>query len=416
MPTQLFSKCSIWLMRTLEQEYYNLSLWYFVSFISGIIFYFSLSFEPPWLLIMLIFLGSLLLLYLRRYGLLWHLISGIIVAFTFSLLISKYRILNVNTITLGEPIISKVDGTVESIKFTTKGIQIILSKAKIYKLNTSFEKIRISVPTKYSSNISVNERISLLTKLYKAQRSTIAGGCDFGFYAYFAGISATGYAMSGPEILSSNNTVIKGGMYKVRKIIYDNLIKTIGNIKGNIAAAILLGETKGIDKQLIQTMQRSGISHILCVSGLHLSLVAMIFFIASRFILNLFDFIAFNFNTKLIAAIISLLSSYCYLELTGMQIAATRAFIMTTIFILAIITERSAYPLRSIVIAAAIILCINPEYILHPSFQLSFIAVLSLVSGYEFYLKNRWILGESKGLLGQLRFYIASNIYSSFLS
>ncbi len=133
MPTQLFSKCSIWLMRTLEQEYYTLSLWYFVSFISGIIFYFSLSFEPPWLLIILIFLGSLLLLFLRRYGLLWHLLSGIIVAFTFSLLVSKYRILNVNTITIGEAIISKVDGTVESIKFTTKGIQIILSKAKIYK-------------------------------------------------------------------------------------------------------------------------------------------------------------------------------------------------------------------------------------------------------------------------------------------
>lgn len=255
----------------------------------------------------------------------------------------------------------------------------------------------------------------MLTKLYKPQRRAI-GGYDFGFYAYFAGISATGYAMSGPKILSPNNTVIKGVMYKVRKIIYDNLIKTIGNIKGNIAAAILLGETKGIDRQLMQTMQRSGISHILCVSGLHLSLGAMIFFIASRFVLNLFDFIAFNFNTKLIAAIISLLSSYGYLELTGMQIAATRAFIMTTIFILAIITERSAYHLRSIVIAAAIILCINPEYILHPSFQLSFIAVLSLVSGYEFYLKNRWILGESKGLLGQLRFYIASNIYSSFLA
>lgn len=57
----------------------------------------------------------------------------------------------------------------------------------------------------------------------------------------------------------------------------------------------------------------------------------------------------------------------------------------------------------------------NPEYVFHPSFQLSFIAVLSLISGYEFYIKNQWILGECNGIIAKIRFYVASNIYSSFL-
>lgn len=217
--------------------------------------------------------------------------------------------IKVNTITITEPIISKVDGVVESIKLTTNGVQIILSKAKIYRSNTSFEKIRVSIPAKYATKIFINSQIRLLTKLYKPQRSAIPGGYDFGFYAYFSGISATGYAMSEPEILSHNSAAKNGIIYKIRKIIYDNLIEVIGRDQGNIAAAILLGETKGIDKQLMQDIQRSGISHILCVSGLHLSLVVMIFFITSRVLLNLFDFIAFNYNTKLIAAIISLISS-----------------------------------------------------------------------------------------------------------
>lgn len=67
------------------------------------------------------------------------------------------------------------------------------------------------------------------------------------------------------------------------------------------------------------------------------------------------------------------------------------------------------------VIASCIILFLNPEYVFHPSFQLSFVAVLSLISGYEFYQKNKWVLGESKGIFAIIKFYIASNIYSSFL-
>nr|WP_269429142.1 ComEC/Rec2 family competence protein [Rickettsia amblyommatis] len=77
---------------------------------------------------------------------------------------------------------------------------------------------------------------------------------------------------------------------------------------------------------------------------------------------------------------------------------------------------RSCFPLRSLTIATFIILSLNPEYIFHLSFQLSFIAVLSLVAGYEFYLKNSWLLGEKKGIFGAVKFYTASNIYSSFLA
>ena len=99
-----------------------------------------------------------------------------------------------------------------------------------------------------------------------------------------------------------------------------------------------------------------------------------------------------------------------------MQIAATRAFITAVIFVYGIIIGRSCFPLRSLAIAAFIILSLNPEYIFHPSFQLSFIAVLSLVAGFEFYLKNSWLIGENKGIFGAVKFYMASNIYSSFLA
>ncbi|KJV61413.1 competence family protein [Rickettsia amblyommatis str. Ac/Pa] len=87
----------------------------------------------------------------------------------------------------------------------------------------------------------------------------------------------------------------------------------------------------------MQDMRQSGISHVLCVSGLHLSLVVMIIFLTTRFLLNLSNYLTYNFNIKLISAYCSLIGSFGYLELSGMQRAATRAFITAAIFIYGII-------------------------------------------------------------------------------
>jgi len=404
------------LRNILEREYSSLSLWYFVSFIGGIIIYFALPTEPSTLYISALLFFSLPLLTLRKHGILWQFSSSLIIAFNFGMLAGKFRVISLNNIFIEKSVISQVEGIVASIKPTTKGRQVVLRETKIYKANEKINKIRISIPTKYSNNINTHDHIKLLAKLYSPQNSLLPGGYDFGFHAYLSGIGATGYAMSPVVITASSDLYNNGIVYKIRKIIYNRLIDNLGSLKGNFAAAILLGETKAIDRQLMKDMRQSGISHILCVSGLHLSLVAMILFISIRFLLNLSNFIAFNYNIKIIAAICSLIGSYGYLELSGRQIAASRAFIMTAIFIIAIIIERACYPLRSLAIAAFIILSLNPEYIFHPSFQLSFVAVLSLVAGYEFYIKNQWVLGDSKGIFASIKFYMASNIYSSFLA
>lgn len=403
------------LKNILEREYHNISLWYFVSFISGIVIYFSLGTEPSFIVILIFFTVSILLLVLRH-NIFWRFISGLIIAFLFGILISKYRVSTLHVATIEKPIISRISGTIESMKPSIHGMQIILKQVTIHKTKKLLEKIRLSISQKYVKNIGVGDSIDIIASLYKSQSSIIPGSYDFAFYAYLASIGATGYAMSSPNIISHHNFYINNLVYKIKKNIYNRLIQVIGSTKGNFIAAILLGETKAIDRQLMKEMRQSGISHILCVSGLHLSLVAMIFFISTRFLLNLSNYVAYNYNIKSIAATCSLLGSYCYLELSGIQIAATRAFIMTVIFIYASQSGRSIYPLRSLAIAAFIILSISPEYVFHPSFQLSFVAVLSLMAGYEFYIKNQWMLGESKGIFASLKFYLASNIYSSFLA
>lgn len=409
------------MINRLLDEYHHLNLWYFVSFIFGIVAYLSLDYEPNTIYIVALFILSIVVLCFRRYGIIWVFLSGLIVSFSFGVAVSKYRTLSIKFEALDHTLSATIDGTISSIKPITNGDQVTLSDVLFYKNKKYHDKfpssIRLNIGSEYLGDFIVGDRIRVNAFLTPHHPSLLPGGYNFELYNFFSSIGAIGYAKAKPKIIYKKEiTRIDVYIHKIRCVIYQRLIEVLGQDKGNFAAAILLGEGKGIDKSIMQNMRHSGISHILCVSGLHLSLVAMLFFVSTRFLLNFSDYISFRYDIKIIASIISLVGSFLYLMLSGMQIAATRAFIMTAIFILSVIIGRTPYPLRSISIAAFVILCMNPEYVMHPSFQLSFIAVLSLISGFEFYMKNQWILGSSKGIIANMKLYILANIYSSAIA
>ena len=79
-----------------------------------------------------------------------------------------------------------------------------------------------------------------------------------------------------------------------------------------------------------------------------------------------------------------------YLFISGAQIAAIRAFIMVAFVMLAVILDREADSARSVCLAAFIILLFAPESLFTPSFQMSFVSVLALVSSYELALPDNY--------------------------
>ncbi len=92
-----------------------------------------------------------------------------------------------------------------------------------------------------------------------------------------SGIEASGYALTAPLIISNNSSEFSKYIKSKRRKIYARLLEVLGKEEGNFAAAILIGETKAIPKDISENMRNSGVAYILSVSGLHLSLVAMIF-------------------------------------------------------------------------------------------------------------------------------------------
>ena len=78
-----------------------------------------------------------------------------------------------------------------------------------------------------------------------------------------------------------------------------------------------------------------------------------------------------------------MLAPVFYLVISGAAASATRAFVMLAMMLLAILLDRPALSMRSLALAAAILLLLRPEAITEPGFQMSFAAVASLIAVAE---------------------------------
>lgn len=124
----------------------------------------------------------------------------------------------------------------------------------------------------------------------------------------------------------------------------------------------------------------------------------------------LFPPLALRYNSKKVAALFAIVLSFVYFIISGMQIPAERAFLMILVVLMGVLSNREAISLRSISLAAFIVLLFSPQALVSASFQMSFAAVLVMTAFYEcyakkitdFFAKNRfynYILGYFAGIL-----------------
>lgn len=311
---------------------------------------------------------------------------------------------------------SIVKGRIDNITPLDHGHRVLMSNLKIRNLKKEEtpERIRLTFRTKLN-DAKIGDRAKVMAILSKPKQPYLPNSYNFARDAYFKKIGAVGHSVSEFTVLYEDKKSIIGKLNTLRNNIQTRVNQAIGSYNGSIATALMLNEYSNIDKKVLQNLRATGLAHILSVSGMHLSLVAAIFFFSSRLLLNCCEPIALRVHCKKIAATISLFGSLAYLLISGMEVAAVRSFIMTSMIIISIILDRTSNPMRAIALAATIILIISPENIIHPSFQMSFGAVIALVSCYEFFTKLKFNFSEFN-FIQKILFYLLSLSFSSLVA
>ncbi len=147
------------------------------------------------------------------------------------------------------------------------------------------------------------------------------------------------------------------------------LYTTMGGEEGAVCAALLLGDRSFLSGETSLQFQRSGTSHLLALSGLHVSILIgfVEFFLRKLYV------------PKLIRGILIPLLALGYLALTGFALSTVRAVLMACVMYLAFLWRARYDSLTAICVALVLILFVTPYAVWDISLWLSFIAAASIV-------------------------------------
>lgn len=179
-------------------------------------------------------------------------------------------------------------------------------------------------------------------------------------------------------------------IYRERMRLGGIIDRSLSEENASFQKAIILGFQRGIGQDMRDAFSATGLAHLLSISGTHFGMLAFIIFKLTKALVRSlpvkFLTRASLYITPTQAAVILTLPVLAfYAVMSGLSTPTIRSFIMIFIYMLALFLGREGEWLNSLSIAAVIILLWNPGALFELSFQLSFMAVLSL--GYV--IENR---------------------------
>lgn len=207
------------------------------------------------------------------------------------------------------------------------------------------------------------------------------GGFDFRRVAWFQRLGAIGYSRH-PLLMLAPPGRGEQGLNRLRAALSAGIQARIRGDPGAFAAGVMTGDRSGFSRAAIEDLRASSLAHLLAISGMHMAFLIGFVFALIRGGLALVPHIALRLNTKKVAAALSLPVAIFYLLLSGANVATERACIMICVMLGAVLLDRRALSLRSVAISATILLCLRPETLLTPGFQMSFAATTALVAGF----------------------------------
>lgn len=277
-----------------------------------------------------------------------------------------------------------VTGQIETIELREKDRRLTIRPDTIEGVAEEDLPYRVRVVWRGApADVMPGDLVRIPSVLSPPPGPVVPGGYDFGQSLKFQRIGGVGYALAPPSTLSREKRSLTAHIETLREQMADRIESRVGGPEGAVAAALVTGKRERIPEAVIEALRDAGLAHLLAISGLHMGLVCGFLFWTVRAGLVLHEPFALKLPVKKIAAAAALIGGLTYLSISGMAWSAQRAFIMAAVVFGAILFDRRGISLRNAAIAAVLILTIRPEAVLTPGFQMSFAAVLVLVSAFS---------------------------------
>ncbi len=265
----------------------------------------------------------------------------------------------------------KVEKTAYYNRYYLKDIVVICNKEKVKYAGAVQVSVKAAAEEKKTENIKearlrIGNRVCAKGVIQIPDRASNPGEFDWYFYYRALGIR---YQMKSEQIQILEDRIdwIRQGLNRWKEQLKTGYQNICTEKDYGIFCAILLGEKQELDQEVKSLYQENGISHILAISGLHISLIGMGIY---HFFRKWFGFLPSQIISGLIMA--------AYVCMTGSSVSALRAYAM----FLLLLTAASLGRTYDIAVAAGwtalFLLIYNPYLIYYAGFLLSFGAIVGI--------------------------------------
>lgn len=260
-------------------------------------------------------------------------------------------------------------GTVYRREEKAKYEVLYLKNNQVHFKNQIFQesKILVYIKTKNQALIGNYIQISGEAGIFQAARNP--GNFDQKIYHRKEGIHVYVWADE-MQVRDTDVDIVSENLTLLRRKWKSMLTEYLGEYYGNSMSAILLGDKGDLDSHVRDLYQKSGIGHILAISGLHMSFLG-------KGLYNMLRKIGMPFKAAGAVGICFLLA---YALMTGCGVSSIRAFIMFLVRIGADMAGRDYDMPTSLALSAAIITAWQPLYLFDAGFLLSFGALLGITA------------------------------------
>ena len=280
---------------------------------------------------------------------------------------------------------------------------VALARVKLVSVNGERKLGKSVIYFDYSENIGRGKKIKLNAKGIELDALEYYGGKD---KLLSDGISS---AFSVENELDAGLKVIdenKSFYVTLTDFAFDlsnELATGVGGEEGNFSAAILFGRRDLLSLETTRDFARSGVSHILALSGLHLALIS-----------GLIEFVLRKLRVpKITRCLVVIPFLIFYTAMTGFSMSTLRAAIMLTIFYVGFVLSRPGDSLTTVAVAGFLIVLFMPSSIISCGFIMSLSSTFGIVviSPYlSGFLKNRRPDSKIKTIMKRIGRFLLSSL------
>ncbi len=375
-------------MKIKDRKYYHWEYWwnttpmlrYFVPFSIGVLFYFAINVNLIWIFALGVF--SLLVLHYGTNQLLdGNRILYSIAAFGTIILLGyqwshyKYQLFDTP--------LSSYEGVfmaeVKEYKAGDHWDQLILKNCVQVDHEEQMYYFREHFILRIKNNIlkySIGDQIGFEARIDPIGPAKNPKAFDFKKYWWVKNVYFQAFVDADQvvKLKPAQLRMIDKARQRIRKIIRHNLVSDRNQA---MASALLLGDKSGLDKEIKKVYSDAGTMHVLAVSGLHVGIIASIFFLMFYPVRLFYPEIIKYLN------LFSIVGIWFFAYLCNWSPSVTRAVIMLSLLLIGLAFFDNYYGLNIWAAAGFFLMLYHPKYIYDIGFQFSFLAVLGILLCYR---------------------------------